>query len=248
MIGAIHPMEMRPCPLRLRRARSAHRRWVGQGTGPPIGCHHLDWLLILWNCGRNGATFPRWRSGCRWEGRWWRPGHLRGGTHSGTTAATAATDGPDVADVSNAAPTPVLVDQTVLVVNVPTAVAHINLLAAGRVVALPAAPKNAVRCIVQRWGGPHVFLSSDVLLAGRRATSLPSSLRMLSVFAATLACAVAARAGAGDRLMGAARLGGWQVAHRQCAWDSDGRQVVTHLSNSGHLHCHFTRTWQPFSQ
>jgi len=169
-----------------------------------------------------------------------RPCHLWGGRHSGTTAATATTDVADVADVSNAAPTPVLIDAKVLVVLAPTAVALINAHAAGSVVALPAAPTTAARCIAQRWGGSHFFLSCRCTL-GRPPRN---------VAAVDIAGVVGVRGdvsirggrarGGSDRLMGAARLGGWRVAQamrlgrrRRAGWRS--------FSNSGRLPCHFTR-------
>jgi len=134
-----------------------------------------------------------------------------------------------------------LVDETVLVVNVPTAVALTNALVAGSVVALPATPKPPRGLSCNDGAVPISFCRADALLAGRRATSLQSTLWMLSVFAATFPSVVAARAGGGISSWGrrVSGGGGW---HRQCAWDGDGRLVGAILCNSGRLQGHFTRT------
>ena len=240
-IGAIHPMETRPCRFRLRSALSAYRRSVRLGTGSPIGCHYTD--CILRSCGRDGAPGRHFRSdGQSVGGRVvvTRPCHLWRGRHSGTTAATATTDVADVADVSNAAPTPVLFDAIVLVVHAPTAVALINAHAARSMVALPAPPTTAARCIAQRWGSFHFFLSCRCTLGRPPRNVAAVDIAGVVGVRGDVSIRGARARGGSDRLIGVARLGGWWVAQTM-RLGRRRRAGGRSFSNSGRLPCHFTR-------
>jgi len=101
--------------------------------------------------------------------------------------------------------------------------------------------KNPPRGVSRNDGAvPIFFCRADVLLARRRATSLPRTLQMLPVFVATFPSVVAARAGGGTGSWGR-RISGGGGWHRQCAWDGDGRRVGAHFPDAGGLHCRFTR-------
>jgi len=156
-----------------------------------------------------------------------RPCHLWGGRHSGTTAATATTDVADVADVFNAAPTPVLIEEkcgSSFRRRPLRSSTHTQLEVWLHCRRRQQPPRGVSR---NDGAAPISFCPADVLLAGRRATSLPSTSRVLSVFAATFPSVVAVRAGGVTGSWGrrVSRAGGW---HRQCVWDGDGGRVGAH--------------------